>query len=58
MIFINPKSDFAFKKIFGSEQSHDILISFLNGILYDGQDTIASVQILNPYQPPKVRGQT
>ena len=56
MIFINPKSDFAFKKIFGSEQSHDILISFLNGILYDGQGTIASVQILNPYQPPKVRG--
>ena len=56
MIFINPKSDFAFKKIFGSEQSHDILISFLNGILYDGQSTIESVQILNPYQPPKVRG--
>ena len=56
MIFINPKSDFAFKKIFGSEQSQDILISFLNGILYDGQGTIASVQILNPYQPPKVRG--
>ena len=56
MIFLNPKSDFAFKKIFGSEQSHDILISFLNGILYDGESTIASVQILNPYQPPKVRG--
>jgi predicted transposase/invertase (TIGR01784 family) len=29
-IFINPKTDFAFKKIFGSEQSKDILISFLN----------------------------
>jgi hypothetical protein len=29
MRFINPKTDFAFKKIFGSEQSKDILISFL-----------------------------
>ena len=26
MIFINPKTDFAFRKIFGSEQSHGILI--------------------------------
>jgi predicted transposase/invertase (TIGR01784 family) len=31
-IFINPKTDFAFKKIFDSEQSKDILISFLNAI--------------------------
>ncbi len=30
MIFINPKTDFAFKNIFGSEQSKDILIGFLN----------------------------
>jgi len=29
MKFLNPKTDFAFKKIFGSEQSHDILLSFL-----------------------------
>jgi predicted transposase/invertase (TIGR01784 family) len=56
MRFINPKTDFAFKKIFGSEQSHPILISFLNGLLYDGQDTIQSLDILNPYQAPKVRG--
>jgi predicted transposase/invertase (TIGR01784 family) len=56
MIFINPKTDFAFKKIFGSEQSHDILISFLNGILYDGETTIADLEILNPYQVPRIRG--
>ena len=30
MQFINPKTDFAFKKIFGSEQSKDILISLPN----------------------------
>jgi predicted transposase/invertase (TIGR01784 family) len=56
MIFINPKTDFAFKKIFGSEQSHDILISFLNGILYQGEPAIADLEILNPYQAPRIRG--
>ncbi len=56
MIFINPKTDFAFKKIFGSEQSHDILISFLNGILYNGEAVIADLEILNPYQAPRIRG--
>ncbi len=56
MIFINPKTDFAFKKIFGSEQSHGILISFLNGMLYEGQPTIQALEILNPYQAPKIRG--
>ncbi|NJN22878.1 MAG: transposase, partial [Leptolyngbya sp. RL_3_1] len=29
MPFINPKTDFAFKKIFGSPQSQPVLISFL-----------------------------
>ena len=56
MIFINPKTDFAFKKIFGSEQSHEILVSFLNGILYGGDDVVQSVDILNPYQAPRIRG--
>ncbi|MBT9317483.1 Rpn family recombination-promoting nuclease/putative transposase [Leptothoe spongobia] len=56
MKFIDPKTDFAFKKIFGSEQSHDILISFLNGILYDGESAIADLDILNPYQAPKIAG--
>jgi len=48
MIFINPKTDFAFKKIFGSEQSKDILISFLNALLYDAQPIIEDLEILNP----------
>ncbi len=56
MIFINPKTDFAFKKIFGSDQSHQILISFLNGILYGGESTIQDLTILNPYQAPRIRG--
>jgi len=40
MRFISPKTDFAFKKIFGSEQSKDILISFLNAIIYSGEEKI------------------
>lgn len=56
MRFINPKTDYAFKKIFGSEQSHDILISFLNAILYDGNIVINDLEILNPYLAPRIRG--
>jgi len=40
MAFINPKTDYAFKKIFGSSESKDILISFLNAMIYDGNPTI------------------
>jgi predicted transposase/invertase (TIGR01784 family) len=56
MRFISPKTDFAFKKIFGSEQSHDVLISFLNAMLYDGQSRISQLEILNPYLAPRIRG--
>ena len=56
MIFINPKTDFAFKKIFGSEQSKDILISFLNALLYDARPVIEDLEILNPYLAPRIRG--
>ncbi len=56
MRFINPKTDFAFKKIFGSPQSQPVLVSFLNGVLYDGANTVQSLDILNPYQAPRIRG--
>ncbi len=56
MIFINPKIDFAFKKIFGSEDSKDILISFLNALIYEEQPVIQSIEILNPYIAPRIRG--
>jgi predicted transposase/invertase (TIGR01784 family) len=55
-MFINPKTDFAFKKIFGSTTSKDILISFLNAIVYQGKDTIVDLEILDPYQAPKIKG--
>lgn len=54
MKFISPKVDYAFKKIFGSEQSQDILISFLNAIVYRGEKIIQSLTIINPYNPGQV----
>lgn len=56
MSFINPKIDFAFKKIFGSPESKDILISFLNAILYEEQPIIQDVEILDPYLVPQIKG--
>ncbi|MBD2576832.1 Rpn family recombination-promoting nuclease/putative transposase [Oscillatoria sp. FACHB-1406] len=56
MNFVNPKTDFAFKKIFGSQQSKAILISFLNSILYPSAPYIKNLKILNPYQAPRIRG--
>jgi predicted transposase/invertase (TIGR01784 family) len=56
MNFINPKTDFAFKRIFGSDQSKEILISFLNALLYNEQPVIEDLEILNPYLAPRIRG--
>lgn len=53
--FVDPRNDVAFKKIFGSEQTRNILISFLNAVLdLQGDHEIADLEILNPYQAPKV----
>ena len=54
MKFINPQVDYAFKKIFGSHQSEKILISFLNGIIYDGEKIIEFLTIVNPFNPGQI----
>jgi predicted transposase/invertase (TIGR01784 family) len=55
MQFADPRTDFAFKKIFGNEQAKEVLISFLNAVLgLEGKRAIAEVTILNPYQAPKI----
>ncbi len=56
MNFINPKTDYAFKKIFGSSESKDILISFLNAMIYEGNSIIEDLEIINPNLPPIVQG--
>lgn len=54
MQFIDVTTDFAFKKVFGSQQSKDILISFLNALLDFGDHPIVNLTIVDPYQAPLV----
>ena len=55
MRFINPKIEFAFKKIFGGNESKPILISFLNAMIYDGNRTITDLEIIDPYLASRVQ---
>ena len=51
MRFIDPKTDFAFKRIFGSEDSTVALISFINAALgLKGDRVVDKVEIKDPYQ--------
>jgi len=55
MKFIDPRIDFAFKKIFGSEDAREILISFLESLLgLEGDKRIREIQIGNPYLLPRI----
>lgn len=57
MKFVDVKNDIAFRKIFGNENRKETLISFLNAVLdFHGDQRIAQVSILNPYQLPKLKG--
>ena len=44
--YINPYTDFGFKKLFGTELNKDLLISFLNA-LFDGKQVITDVRYMN-----------
>jgi len=48
MCRINPRVDFAFKKLFGSEENKDLLISLINAIVTE-EDTVEDVELKNPY---------
>ena len=57
MQFLNPRTDLAFKKIFGSAKSKDILLSFLNAILgLSPEYQLIEITILDPYLAPKIAG--
>lgn len=47
--YINPHTDFGFKRLFGSEFNKDLLISFLNA-LFAGEQTVTEVTYLNSEQ--------
>ena len=48
MCRINPRVDFAFKKLFGSEENKDLLISLINAIVSE-QEQVVEVELKNPY---------
>jgi predicted transposase/invertase (TIGR01784 family) len=54
MSFINPKVDIAFKKLFGSEENKDLLISLINSIVSE-EDQVTEVILLNPYNLQNLR---
>ncbi|MCI5151083.1 MAG: transposase, partial [Candidatus Electrothrix sp. MAN1_4] len=47
MDFLDVKTDFAFKKVFGSEQSKAILIDFLNAVIDFGDVGITDLTIVD-----------
>ena len=48
MCRINPRIDFAFKKLFGSEENKDILIDLINSIVSES-DRVQDLVLKNPY---------
>ena len=57
MRFLDVKTDYAFKRVFGSEQSKAVLLSFLNAVLdYSGEHAIVDLVIVDPYQVPVIQG--
>ena len=57
MNFLDVKTDYAFKKVFGSEQSKPILISFLNALIdFENGEKIVDLTIVDPYQIPLING--
>jgi predicted transposase/invertase (TIGR01784 family) len=48
MYRLNPRVDFAFKKLFGSEENSDILKSFVNAVL-PPDDQVTTLELKNPY---------
>jgi len=45
--YINPYTDFGFKKLFGTEMNKDLLISFLNALFNNSEQEIVEVQYMN-----------
>lgn len=48
MCRLNPRVDFAFKKLFGSEENADLLISLINSIV-SPEDKVVRIELKNPY---------
>jgi predicted transposase/invertase (TIGR01784 family) len=61
MSFLDPKNDFAFKQIFGTEQNKDILLHLLNDVFAnqtfrETYGNIESVELIKLNQYPEIMG--
>ncbi len=57
MKFLDVRTDFAFKKVFGSKDSKPRLISFLNSMIeFNDNSEITDLEIVDPYNLPKLKG--
>ena len=55
MIFLDPKSDIVFKRLFGDNAHQNIVISFLNSILdRKGSEVIVAVTMNDPNNIPAI----
>ena len=53
--FLDPKNDFAFKRIFGTPRNKEILIHFINDILkFEGERQVVEVTFLKTIQDPEI----
>ncbi len=53
--FLDPKNDFAFKKIFGTQKHKEILIHFLNDMIeFKDNAVIENVEFLKTIQDPEI----
>jgi predicted transposase/invertase (TIGR01784 family) len=56
--FLDPKNNFAFQRIFGTEKNKDILIHFLNDVvIFKQQKPIVDVAFLKTVQDPEIAAQ-
>lgn len=57
MKFLDVKTDFDFKKVFGSDGSKNILLRFLNSLVFfSGGEVIEDLTIVDLYQIPLIKG--
>ncbi len=57
MKFLDLKTDYAFKMLFGDEKNKKLLISFLNSLIdFPYQQKIRDLTIQDPYNPPLLEG--
>lgn len=51
IVAIDPKVDYAFKRLFGRQQNQDLLVDLINAVLQEpAERRVVGLEILNPFQ--------